>query len=173
MNNAFARFRDDPNLSTLQWASDWLRSHLRRGAYCPCCGQLAKMYRRKLNSSMAYALILIYRQSRLEPDGFFHVPSHLAGLGLKGAVAAAIRGDWAKLVHWELIEPQSGPHEGDGRTSGIWRITEKGRDFVLGHIRVESHAVIYDGQCLTLDGAPTSIRAALKSKFSYEELMQA
>jgi len=173
MGQGFARFKHDPRRVTLNDAIDWTGSHMRQGAYCPCCGQLTKIYRRKLNSSMAYALILIYKRSRQETGGWFHVPSHIAGLGLKGAVAAAIRGDWAKLVHWELIEPQQGPHEGEGRTSGIWRVTERGRDFVLGLTREREYVLIYDGNCIGLDGDLISIQTALKNRFNYEELLRA
>ena len=49
---------DSDSLGT---AREWLRSQAKDGARCPCCRQYVKVYRRKLNSSMSRALMIMYR----------------------------------------------------------------------------------------------------------------
>jgi hypothetical protein len=160
--------------TTLEESRAWLRENLDNGAECPCCRQLAKVYRRHLNSSMAYALILIARYfERADASEWLHVPSYLNTVGLDPAIAAAIRGDWAKLVHWDLLEPRDA-ERGDGSTRvGEYRITALGRSFVHGRARVPSHVYIYNGRKLRREEVPDQIdvRQALGKKFDYSEIM--
>jgi len=114
----------------------------------------------------------MHRRDMLRYDEWFHVPSYLNEVGLKPGMAAAVRGDWAKLSHWGLIEAKPGPNEGQGRTSGFWKITDRGRAFAAGEIEVESHVYLFDEQCLKLDDKKMiNIRYALGNKFNYIELM--
>ena len=47
-----------------------LRENLDEGVTCPCCGQYAKRYKRKLNSSMAAALCWLWTHPKLAWWGF-------------------------------------------------------------------------------------------------------
>ena len=79
-------------------------------------------------------------------------------------------GDFAKAAYWELIE--STANEDDSkRTSGMWRLTGKGRMFVRGAITVQSHAFIYNGKTQGFSETRTGIRQALHQRFDYNELM--
>lgn len=145
--------------TTLIEAASWLAEQLKKdGATCPCCTQLAKVYRRKINSNMARTLILGYQAAGL---GWFHAPTTVAD-----------RGELAKLRFWGLVEEEKALRP-DGGRAGWWRVTSKGRDFILGHIELPAHVLIYNGQALRLDesGGRIGIRAALGDKFSYRELM--
>jgi hypothetical protein len=57
---------------TLEEAKTALQAGLRKGVICACCGQFAKIYKRKLNSSMARTLITFYRRAKTKP-GWVHV----------------------------------------------------------------------------------------------------
>ena len=46
------------------------------GGTCPCCDQLAKVYRRPINSGMAVSLITMYRTARQE---WQHIPTTING----------------------------------------------------------------------------------------------
>jgi hypothetical protein len=164
----------DTRVTTLEQAKQWLRERVKEGAECPCCTQFAKVYRRKLNSSMAYALILVDRFFRSNPtEQWLHVPSHLADLGLPGKTAAAIRGDWAKLLHWNMLIERQGESTSGTPHSGYYGITDVGRGFVGGKIRVPRFAYFYDSKCLRLDAdIDTDIHEALGDKFDYAELMR-
>lgn len=152
---------DDPFVdTTLLEARAWLLRQLDNGARCPCCSQLAKIYRRKINSGMARSLIAMYRA---DPDlGWMHVPTVI---GRQSA-------EEGKLAYWGLVEETTEPRA-DGGRAGWWRLTESGQAFVLGRSRVPKYARIYDGACLGFDATGTvTIRDALGTGFHYDDLMQ-
>ena len=136
------------------------------GTDCPCCGQFAKEYRRKLNSEIAYGLVRLHRLTMLSSETGFHVSAIMNGYGSKTG-----GGDFAKAALWGLIEPVSNTDE-TKRTSGMWRLTYTGVCFVRGEMQVPSHVFIYDGKVQGFDTeANVSIRQALHSRFNYAELM--
>lgn len=145
-----------PPTTSLGDAQAWLRDRVDDGVKCPCCTQLAKVYRRTITAPMAMTLIRAYRQNRRL---WFNLPA-LAPRG----------GDDAKLRYWMFIEemPNENPKT---RTSGWWRITEYGERFVLGELAVPKYAHIYDGRVLKMSGEKIDIKQALKNKFDYAELM--
>lgn len=160
---------------TLEEAQDFLIRHFEEGADCPCCGQFVKLYKRRLYSSMAYALILIDRYFR-HPDAemWLHVPSYLDAV-LPPSVAVANRGgDWAKLQHWDLIEPKPVVRDDGSSRAGFWRMTRTGRLFVMGLVSVPRHLYFFNQRVvdfLSADEERTSIQQALGDQFDYVELM--
>ena len=106
---------------TVADAKAWLRDRVDDGTRCPCCTQLAKVYKRQINGAMVRALVGLYRASHVGAV-FAHLPpidpSH---------------GDAAKLAYWGLIEEEPTVRE-DGGRSGWWRITPLGVDWL--HARV-------------------------------------
>lgn len=152
---------------------EWLRDRVNAGVTCPCCGQHAKVYKRPLNGSMAHALLLLSRAplSAMDAHGFVHMPSYLNGCGLSPKTAAAIRGDWAKLVHWDLIEPAPKNREDGSARTGEWRITTLGIGFANRQVRVLSHLRIYNQEPLGLTGKHVWITDVLGKEFDYEEIM--
>lgn len=132
-----------------------LRAHAASGEDCPLCKQYVKVYRRKLNSNMARWLIR-----------FHHATSgNRQWTHATHAVWTQLGEEYSKLAHWHLIEKHPD-------RVGFWRETELGVAFVLNEISVESHAVVYDGECLRLDGTPVSIVTVLGKHFDYAELMR-
>jgi len=130
------------------------------GADCPCCGQMVKIYRRKLNSHMAHSLLVLVRLYADNPR-FYHVDE--IGNASKG-------GDFAKLAWWGLIE-QNGNDDPDKRTSGEWVPTANGIGFAHRVRSVPAAVLIYNNQRIGYDNNDIDIREALGSKFSYAELM--
>lgn len=146
--------------ATLEEAREWLRQRVGDGgAKCPCCTQFAKVYKRKVNSTMARTLITMYRHGARVT--FAHGPS------LPGDTHEV-----SQLVWWGLVEEERALRE-DGGRAGWWRLTPKGYAFLVGAITVPKYALIYDSRCLGLDGEQTSITEALGSRFNYSELMSA
>ena len=133
------------------------------GITCPCCVQYAKTYRRKLNVTMARGLIWLARSTNMEPGW-----ADMRRTGPRWLVAAG--GEFAKVYHWGLAEQQENTDSAK-RTSGIWRLTETGVDFVQGRIRVPSHCYLYNNKALHFSDTLTTIREALGKKFNYAELM--
>jgi hypothetical protein len=135
------------------------------GIECPCCGQLCKVYKRKLTSAMAAWLIWLVRI--YQRDGrWVHVTEHRRGSTGGG-------GDYAKLVYWGLIEQMSQQGEPEKRSSGYWRPTDRGIDFVHARVHLRSHVLVFDGDVRGFEGELLGIREALGKRFRYDELMQA
>lgn len=141
-------------------ARKWLRECVDDGAKCPVCTQFAKVYRRKVNSSMAYGLIVMYRVHGLQ---WGHAPSteHVARLG----------GELARLRLWGLVQEQTAVRD-DGGRAGWWRVTMKGEQFIRNEILIPKYVRIYDGRVLSRDtDQMVSIIDALGTRFDYRELM--
>lgn len=141
-------------------ARAWLRDRVEDGATCPCCKQLAKVYRRKINSGQARSLIRMYRADPAR--GYVHLPT----------VVGSRSREEAKLRYWGLLEEERVRRK-DGGRAGFWRITSLGELFVLNRVRVAKYSRIYDKRCLGLDDTETaSIVDALGAGFDYRELME-
>jgi len=81
-------------------------------------------------------------------------------------------GDFAKARYWGLVAEQPNEKDETKRTSGIWTITDKGRAFVLGRLKIQKYALIFDSRCHGFDGELIDIVEALGVNFNYQELMQ-
>lgn len=147
---------------TIEEAKQVLRDKWADGTDCPCCGQLVKLYKRKLNSGMAYGLIKAYKMSGNE---WFHVNDLL---DQKVAMAQL---EVPRLKYWGLVEHREQNDNPNTKTSGFWRVTDKGRDFIEGTISVEKHVYVYNGRDRGFSDERITIKEALGSKFQYDELM--
>jgi hypothetical protein len=146
---------------TLQDARRRLLKRLDEGTICPCCGQTAKRYRRKLTSQMARVLVELHFATRKE--GLVHkrdLESHDGS------------GDLGKLAHWGLVHSPEGTNAGGSNRSGYWQTTEKGDRFVRDEIKVPRYVHLYNGRRLGFSKEMTDIRTAIGDHFDYEELMR-
>lgn len=130
-------------------------------ADCPCCGQMAKVYRRSIHRKMCVALAFLYREDQKKPGDWVNV-REIYGPGLSG--------DYAKLRFWGLVEPK------DTRTrtensSGFWRITEKGRAFVRTGVAIPKYAFVFDNVCRNVDGPLVTFFECAGKKFDYDQIM--
>ena len=139
-----------------------VRANLDGGAPCPCCGQMAKRYRRTLNAPMCRALIALVRLSPMRQ--WCHVHSLPIIQGRHGG------GDFAKLRWWNLIEERAKGEDDTRRTSGLWRPTPRGAMFAAQCEVVPRYAFSFDGE-VTIGGPEITISEALGSRWSWRELM--
>ena len=152
-------------MRTINDAKNFLRRNYSKGCDCPCCGQFVKLYKRKLNSGMARNLIRIHRESK---DGkYIHVEDTLRRYKDHSGH------DWALLRFWELIEEKPEHSESEKKNSGEWRLTYKGRQFVLSRIRVPMRILMYNNKFRGYDDNGTiDIVQALGNNFNYRELIE-
>lgn len=144
--------------TTFAEAKSWLRERLDDGADCPLCTQHAQVYRRKINSGMARALIEQYRQAG---QSLVHTRDYWLPLSKEAA----------QLQWWGLIA-QGDERREDGGQSGWWRVTYDGVAYVHNRLRVPKYARVYDGRLMNLDSTEmVSILDALGNKFDYSDLM--
>ncbi len=160
--------------ASLEDAKRWLRARFEKGASCPCCSQFVKLYKRKLSKSMAYVLLLIASYFRGDPvEEWLHVPSYIAEMASDHPRrAAAVRGDWAKMKLWGLIEEKPGTRDDGSSRVGYYKLTDLGRRFVNREVKVPAYVFIYNSGTLHRDVEEmVSIDDALGTEFSYAELM--
>ena len=164
-----AKMASDTSKTTIAQAKLWLREHTAKGAQCPCCHQRVQFYKRTLTSTMAYTLIILERHFRTNSD-WLHVPKYLSAVGAKEASRG---GDYAKLRDWGLIEPKPGKRDDDSSRTGYWKITERGRAFVRGEIRVHKIIEMYNQKPTGrgVSDETVSIQEALGVNFDYSKLM--
>lgn len=143
---------------TLGEAREWLRERVDDGAECPCCEQYAKVYRRKLTSSIARVLISMWRNNR---NGWVYLPA-IRSAGQDEVIAR----------FWYLIERDDTVREDGSKRTGWWRLTDLGVGFIHNEVKLPKYARIYNNRLLNLDPTETvSIVDVLGAKFDYGELM--
>jgi len=151
---------------TIREASEMLASVLDEGAHCPLCGQWAKRYKRKINSTMARSLLWIVSRSdhsSLE-GGWINIPAEAPKWLTRSNQHTTLR--W-----WGLIErlPNDEPAK---KHSGVWRPTQRGIEFSRGTIQVPSYVIHYNNKMLHWSDEKTTIQEALGEKFDYSETME-
>lgn len=151
---------------TIADAKQYLRENWNKGCNCPACGQRVQLYDYKLYATSAAALVRLYRLG-----GEFHHVSKYAEAG-DGYPRAP---HFAELRFWGLIEAM--PKSEDNtkkKSSGFWKITDKGRQFVEGEIQLHSRILVYNNkfQGYSSKSEPITIRKAFDNEFDYDELMK-
>lgn len=130
---------------------------------CDCCGGKTKIYRRKLNAGMAWALCWLAKNRALNWTHINQMPRRSINSR-----------EFGKLFFWGLITEKREENKGTKRTSGIYRVTIKGSAFAFNRIKVPSHAFIQSpgSRLVGFEETHTSIIDALGKHFNYEELMR-
>lgn len=148
-----------------------LKAKLETGTHCPCCDQFAKRYTRKISSNICQWLIAFARASGGDRTKWVHVSECGEILGSKTAVARS--GDYGKARFWGLLEAGALDEEidGDKKSSGTWRLTEKGWAFVANKLTIPQYVLVYNNESVGFHGKEVSITTGLGSRWSYSELM--
>jgi hypothetical protein len=130
---------------------------------CNACGRPNTIYNRKLSSAMANSLIRLHVLHEQDPQlPYFHVRQFDRN---------ASRGDFAKVKFWGLAT-ESLNMEPAKKSSGLWRITDFGRAFVLKRVQVPSNVLVkWGSEHLGFAGELIDIQGCLGNKFNYAELM--
>lgn len=145
----------------LAGARQWMDETAKRaeGTHCPCCCEFVKVYHRAFTADMARFMIWLVKLHTITQDWVDVRKCPLRG------------GDYAKTAHWELAELKENENDPSKKTSGLWKPTQRGIDFVYKRIRIASHVDIYLKKVLGFDSSQILISDALGNKFDYEELM--
>lgn len=150
----------------LQVARMELVANLDEGTLCPVCGRLAKRYRRPLNASLGRFLALLAETSAGRPDGWVHVDREMIQ-----ATDGHVARDYSVLRYFDLIEPKPNDEDPRKRTSGVWRLTGKGRRFLLGQIRVPRAVFVFADRREGMTDDSTNIEELMGEGFDYQRLM--
>ena len=146
---------------TVAEAQESLRANIEDGSTCPCCGQLVRMYRRKLNSNMVRFLISLAWEYAKCGEWI-----HYSRCAFKGRDY-----NYLDTAYFGLAEQR--PNDDDvTRTSGFWRPTRLGLDFALDRAVVPSHILTYNGRRVDVADTTVRVREALGDAFDYAALMR-
>ncbi len=150
---------EEMSSQTLQEAKEESRKKAMNGEShpCPLCQQNIKIYHRQIHATLARGLATMYRNGGA--SDYVHIPS------LPGDTH-----ELSQLKWWGLIQEENLRRE-DGGRAGYYRMTERGRLFVLNRQLLPKYAVVYNGKRISLEGDLVSISDCLGDKFSYKELM--
>lgn len=96
---------------------------------CPCCGQTAKIYPRKLTKPMVLALAWIAKNPYVKTSEF---PNWMYRTR-----------QYNVLHHWGLLQRTSLPDDGF-----YWVITDKGARFLRGEISVPLRAIVFNNETI-------------------------
>jgi hypothetical protein len=146
------------------------QANTQHGGICPCCDRFTKVYERCFNRAMAEALIWLYsetKRGKADSNGYVNIgdaaPRHVMRNG--GSLAS---GRW-----WGLVEKLALDDDDEIRhSSGTWKITPRGIDFVEGKISIPSHVRTYNAANIGNSDTLTTISKSLKRPFNYSELME-
>jgi len=155
-------------METITEAKDFLNENYKDGCICPCCNQTVKLYKRKLNSGMAKALIIMLKLHKNNPNkNGFKMNMEIAKMKIPSSNI-----EYSKLKYWGLVQELKDEDATPGaKTSGVWKLTQKGKDFTLGKITVPTHVNIYNKIKYGYSEEHTNIIKALGNHFDYNELM--
>lgn len=147
---------------TLDQAKQILEAEKENGCFCLCCGRWAKIYTRQISKRVARCLIGLYSFSIDDPR-FFHV-LEMPETNKRSS------GDFTKLALWGLMVERFNDDD-TKQTSGFWKITQKGIDFVEGKILLPKYVRTFDNKILGYVGGNVSIHDCLKERFDFSVLM--
>jgi hypothetical protein len=145
-----------PGNATLAEAQEALRAGVEGGTTCLGCGQHAQVYRRRLNSGMAFALVLLAKEKQAQPQEAYHVRSLLLRHGFH-------TGDYCYLVHWNAISRRK-PKGEECYPAGYFRLTSKGFAFALGQKELPAAVYLYGEQVLGFEAKRVGVERALGSR---------
>lgn len=149
-------------------AKQFLRENYVKGVDCPCCGQLVKLYKRKITSASCKALINLYKLCK-QNGGYHHLKEFMVGVADTGS------NDFNKLKFYNFIHKRELTEkekvEGKKKSSGFYTITREGSEFVEGIKTVQKYCLVYDDRFLGFTGENINIEIALGNNFNYRELM--
>lgn len=130
---------------------------------CPCCQRKLQVYKRPLNTGMAYSLLWMHLKSG-DQYPWIDVP--------KVAPVEIIKDrQFDKLEKWAFVKRKI--RQGNqGKIAGLWCITEQGKAFAEGRLKAPSYAYIYLGEVLRFGEVKIDIVDALRPRYDYAQLMQ-
>jgi hypothetical protein len=173
IKNLIVRYSPIEEATKVMKGNIFTKEVMLKGCKCPVCNQNVRLQKYTINAEMAKCLIDLYKLNKKNPEKiWFHVATDIK-------IGISVSGAFAKLRHWGLIEQlpkdNSQVHK---RTSGMWRITDRGIDFVLNRIDVPKFIKVYNQTFYGFDeqknekNKPITVTDAIASKFNYAELLK-
>jgi hypothetical protein len=138
--------------STVREALNKIVANVEKGTHCPCCGQLAKAYKRRLRGNHARFLFDVARLTSEESPWVHYKSCAFAGR------------DYNYLRHFGLAETVE--------REGLWKITPLGAQFLMGDADVPAWILVFNNAVVGTSTEKLTVRECLSAGgFDYDELM--
>jgi hypothetical protein len=149
-------------MESLVEGKQFLKENIRKGVKCPCCGQTAKLYSRKVNSGMVLFLIGLYRLTKRDGRQFY--PNTAVFKEMNLSVKSL---DYSILKHFGLIAENINT-DTKKKKSGEWILTDIGISFTERKTKIQENVLIYNNKVIGFEGK--NILISEVSDFNYEDL---
>lgn len=145
----------------------WLEARVDAGVVCPACKVKSRRYTRHMSDRYVKALTMMESLGRTRGDenGWFKVGEKALG---KDICADLYHLNHAKLAYWGLVEKMTKGHNHQ-TYSGYWRVTDLGRDFLAGQVKVCTFVKEYRGKAVGFSEEKIDVATANGVAFSFEE----
>lgn len=137
----------------------------KEGANCPCCGRFSKVYKRTINRSIAQSLRWMYQFAK---DSGVDAWAYMREQAPQQSIRA---NEYTKLLSWGLAEKMPSEPNSKKKSTGMYRITQKGIDFVEHRVSVPKYVFINKNEVLYVSEELTDFTSCLGEYFDYQDLM--
>lgn len=136
-----------------------LNERAKDGMTCPCCNQLVKIYKRKLNANMVRFLIDLVLEHHTARSWVSYLACRFLGR------------DYNYLQLFGLAKTRKNTDK-TKKSSGMWKPTEDGINFVAGRNTAPEYVKVYNNRVIRTSKKRVTVREALQNKFNYDDLMK-
>tara|TARA_Y100000114_G_C11750844_1_gene324243 strand:- start:166 stop:792 length:627 start_codon:yes stop_codon:yes gene_type:complete len=165
-------FSKDNSTNTVEFAQRRLAAFMDEGTSCPCCGQHVELRDEIMTRTVAEPLIWMtenYASIDWSSGHPIVTESRWVSVAESGPKSFRSARHYTRAKYWGLIEKlETDSIEADLK-SGMWRVTQKGVDFVSGRILIPKKAVVYLGKQRGYKGDLIDISQALRREFSLRD----
>lgn len=141
----------------------WMKLEEGQTFNCPCCRRYAQMYKRPIGPGQAIPLLAVFKKVGMDP---YREPEVLPR---KSEGQLTLTKHWGLVMPWECPSGVKDPK----RQSRWWRITDRGKDWLEGEIRIAKYAYLFDDTHWKLEGPRiTWLQAVRAPRFDLDKLME-
>lgn len=164
-----------PEPKTLEEARREMMSQIDEGTECPCCGRHNQRYKNNLTAEIVASLCwLVEYHCRGRDNKEWYPGIEFVDVAAKAPRFVLKFRKVSKLAYWGLVEGDEKRSEEEEikKTSGRWRATRAGFDFVNKKITVAKFVLVLNSVVQSHSDEQVGILEAMRSKFSYDKLMR-
>lgn len=137
--------------------------------WCACCGQKVVAYRHKVTWAQACALTILVDLYEEDP-GHHHITNIKRVTRKRTREPDLILSHFSVMAKWDLIEDQPNIDKPDQRTSGMWKPTQAGIDYVYNRITIPKYLWVYNNRIQRETGGQIGIDRSVQEQFSWLEM---
>lgn len=145
------------------------------GGRCNVCDRWGKINAYAMSGVMVRSMVWLYHTHLSTGQDWINVPALAPRLVTRSYSISKLK-HWGFVVYKEEEAPTKAEREmgvtRKVRKSGLWKLTDTGKDFILNNTTAPKHAFIYNDTLIKMDDELTTARQSLTEKFDYDTMMQ-